>query len=114
MPLDQTVLTDFKSLLQQVYDELNEDFWNTGDTTVAATVNELANSVNGALTELNQLEMAQNAAALQAIQCQVADINKQLQVAQKKIADLVKDFADAAQVAGLIDKAIELAAKLMK
>jgi predicted ArsR family transcriptional regulator len=114
MPLDQTVLTDFKSLLQQLYNELNEDFWNTDDATVAAAVNDLANSVNAALTQLNQLGMAQNDAVLQAIQSQVADIDQQLQEAQKKIATWVKDFGYAAQVASLIDKAVELASKLVK
>jgi len=114
MPLDQAVLTDFKSLLQQVYDGLNEDFWTAEDPTVAASIDELANSINAALTALNQLGMGQDDAALQDIKGQIADINKQLQDAKKKIEATVKDFAEAAQVAGLIDKAIELGAKLMK
>jgi septation ring formation regulator EzrA len=114
MPLDPTVLTDLKSLLQQAYDELNEDIWETDDTTIAAAVNGLADSINDAMTALNQLEIAQNDAALQVIQGQVAAINKQLKDAQAKITVLVKDFAYIAVAAGLIDKAIEAAAKLVK
>jgi DNA repair ATPase RecN len=114
MPLDQTVLDDFKRLLQQVYDGLDEDIWTTQDATVQASINDMANSLNDALTALNQLEMGENDAALQAIKSQVTDINKQLQDAKAKIDAMVKDFAAAAKVAGLIDKAIEAGAKLVK
>jgi small-conductance mechanosensitive channel len=113
MPMDPAILTEFKSSLQEVYDELDGDFWNTDDDSVEA-VDDLANSVNDALTALNQAGIGQDDATLQAIKGQVAAINKQLQAAQTKIDNWVKDVAYAGKIAQLLDKAIQLGVQLMK
>jgi hypothetical protein len=112
MNIDPTNLTVYQNAMQQLRNLLNQSCDNAAGTDAANKLNGLANDVDGILTTLNQAGIAANTAQLLAIQPNVAAVNTKIAAVQAQLNNLVKDIGLAGQIAGVMDKAVQLAGKV--
>jgi len=109
MAIDPTNLTAYQDAMQALYNLLNQSYNAATSLDAEVAINDLADSVSGILTELNQDGIAQNTAQLQALQPNVNAVNASITAAKAQLSTWVKDVGIAGQVAGVMDKAVQLA-----
>src|SRR5580658_7135033 len=112
MAIDATNLAAFHDVMQQLFNLLNQSYDHATSTDAKTAINDLADAVSAILTELNQEGIAENTAQLQAIQPSVDEVSCKLVAAQAQVNKWVKDIGIAAEIAAVMDKAVQLAAKI--
>jgi cobalamin biosynthesis Mg chelatase CobN len=109
MTIDTTNLTAYRDTMQELFNLLNQAYNSAPSLDAEIAINDLADAVSAILTQLNQQGLADDTAQLEALQPSVDAVNTQLATAQAQVNNWVKDLGDAAQIAGVMDKAVQLA-----
>jgi methionine synthase II (cobalamin-independent) len=109
MAIDTTNLTAYQDAMQALYNLLNQSYNAATSLDAEMAINDLADAVSDILTELNQDGIAQNTAQLQALQPGVNAVNASITAAKAQLSTWVKDVGIAGQIAGVMDKAVQLA-----
>ena len=109
MPMDTTNLTAYHDAIQALFNLLNQAFNSAPNLDAEIAINNVADAVSELLTQLNQAGLAADTAQLEALQPGVEAVNAQLVAAQAQVNNWVKDVGTAAQLAGLMAKAVQLA-----
>jgi len=109
MAIDTTILAAYHDVMQQLLNLLKQAYNGAPNLDAEIAINNVADAVSAILTQLNQQGLADDTAQLQALQTSVNEINAQLVAAQKQVNTWVKDLGAAAQIAGIMDKAVQLA-----
>jgi|SRR5580658_363712 cobalamin biosynthesis Mg chelatase CobN len=109
MPTDTTNLTAYHDAIQALFNLLNQAFNSAPNLDAEIAINNVADAVSELLTQLNQAGLAADTAQLEALQPGVEAVNAQLVAAQAQVNNWVKDVGTAAQLAGLMAKAVQLA-----
>jgi len=112
MSIDTTNLTAYHDAMQELFNLLNQAYNSAPNLDAEIAIDNLADAVSSILTQLNQEGLAADTAQLQALQSGVDAVNAQLAAAQAQVNTWVKDLSDAAQIAGVMAKAVQLAATI--
>jgi hypothetical protein len=114
MAIDSQDLMNYRDSLQTLYNLLDQLYWSASVPGEAkGVIFDLSTAISPILTTLNQEGIAQDAAQLASLGATVAKLNAQMKTAQAQVNTLIKDVGIATHVAGLMDKAVELAAKVV-
>jgi light-regulated signal transduction histidine kinase (bacteriophytochrome) len=113
MPIDPQDLDAYSDSMQQLYDLLMASYDSAPTDEAKDAIYDLASTVDDILTTLNQEGLAEDDAQLKELQASVTEVNDQMKKAQAQVNQWVKDIGVAAAIAGLMGKAVELAAKVV-
>jgi len=104
---------DYRDSLQQLYDLLDQLFWDPATPGPAKdAIYAINTELSSILTVLNQALVAADTTQLTTLQSSVDEVNAEIRKAQAQVNTWIKDIGIAAQVAGLMDKALALALKV--
>jgi methionine synthase II (cobalamin-independent) len=109
MPIDTTNLPAYHDAMQALFNLLNQAFNSAPNLDAEIAIDNVADAVSDVLTQLNQAGLAADTAQLEALQPSVEAVNAQLAAAQAQVNNWVKDAGNAAQIVGLMAKAVQLA-----
>ena len=109
MAIDPTNLTAYQGGMQQLLNLLNQAYNSAPNLDAEIAIDNLADAVSAVLTQLNEEGLAADTAQLQALQPSVNAVNAQLVAAQAQVNNWVKDVGTAAEIAGVMAKAVQLA-----
>ncbi len=101
---------DVYAAVKAAYDEL-EDLYNASEGPDSVQIFKAMTDTAKLLTALNQSHLESRTGEFQAIKKSVGGIITEIQQAQARINSIIKVAATATQIAGVLDKAVKLAAK---
>jgi light-regulated signal transduction histidine kinase (bacteriophytochrome) len=113
MAIDPQDLDAYEDSMQQLYDLLMGSYDGASTDEAKDAIYDLASAISDVLTTLDQEGLAQDAVQLKALQASVTGVNDQMKKAQAQVNKWIKDVGIAADIAGLMGKAVELAAKVV-
>jgi hypothetical protein len=113
MAIAQQDLDAYEVSMQQLYDFLIKSYDAASTVEGKEAIYDLATAVSDILTDLDQKGLAEDAAQLTALQTSVTAVMAQMNKVQAQVNQWIKDIGIAAEVAALMDKAVQLAAKIV-
>jgi hypothetical protein len=112
MPISPADQSSYQDALQQLYDTLNQAYWVATTIDAKDAINGAAQAVSDILTTLNQGALDSNTAQYTTLKSTVTAVNNKLITIKSQVNNWIHAISVAGQVAGAIDQALNLAAKV--